>query len=160
MLRTLGACGKEPTCQHRRCKRCGINSRVERIPWRKTQQPLQYSCRENPMDRGAWPAMVLAVAKTQTWLKRFSTRIPLKWRLIQLSGVLWDLKPVSFLLLQSFLSFFFNFLKVLAVVKYTNKTYHLMICKHIVQQCLYIHCCATNLQKFFILQNQNIKPIK
>ena len=56
--------------------------------------------------------------------------------------------------------FFFNFLKVLAVVKYTNKTYHLMICKHIVQQCLYIHCCATNLLKFFILQNQNIKPIK
>ena len=45
----------------------------------------------------------------------------------------------------------FNFLKVLTVVKYTNKTYHLIICKHTVQPCLYIHCCATNLQKFFHL---------
>ena len=27
---------------------------------------LQYSCRENPMDRGAWWAMVLGVTKNQT----------------------------------------------------------------------------------------------
>ena len=25
--------------------------------------PLQYSCLENPMDRGAWPATVLGIAK-------------------------------------------------------------------------------------------------
>ena len=28
--------------------------------------PLQYSCLENLMDRGAWRAIVLAVAKSQT----------------------------------------------------------------------------------------------
>ena len=34
---------------------------------------LQYSCLENPRDRGAWWATVLRVAKSQTQLKRFST---------------------------------------------------------------------------------------
>ena len=28
--------------------------------------PLQYSCLENPMDRGAWQATVYGVAKSQT----------------------------------------------------------------------------------------------
>ena len=31
--------------------------------------PLQYSCLENPMDRGAWRATVHGVAKSRTWLK-------------------------------------------------------------------------------------------
>ena len=31
--------------------------------------PLQYSCLENPMDRGAWWATVHAVTKSQTQLK-------------------------------------------------------------------------------------------
>ena len=31
--------------------------------------PLQYSCLENPMDRGAWPAMVHRVTRSQTRLK-------------------------------------------------------------------------------------------
>ena len=35
--------------------------------------PLQYSCLENPMDRGAWWAIVHGVAKSQTRLKRLST---------------------------------------------------------------------------------------
>ena len=35
--------------------------------------PLQYSCLENPMDRGAWQAMVHRVAKSWTWLKQLST---------------------------------------------------------------------------------------
>ena len=30
--------------------------------------PLQYSCLENPMDRGAWQATVHGVAKRRTWL--------------------------------------------------------------------------------------------
>ena len=29
---------------------------------------LQYSCLENPMDRGAWQAAVHWAAKNQTWL--------------------------------------------------------------------------------------------
>ena len=34
--------------------------------------PLQYSCLENPMDRGAWRAIVYRVPKSQTGLKRLS----------------------------------------------------------------------------------------
>ena len=37
--------------------------------------PLQYSCLENPMDREAWKATVHRVAKSQTRLKRLSTRM-------------------------------------------------------------------------------------
>ena len=35
--------------------------------------PLQYSCLENPMDRGAWWAAVHSVTKSLTWLKQLST---------------------------------------------------------------------------------------
>ena len=35
-------------------------------------KPLQYSCLENSMDRGAWQGMVHRVAKSQTWLKQLS----------------------------------------------------------------------------------------
>ena len=34
--------------------------------------PLQYSCLENPMDRGAWRATVHRVAKSRTRLKRLT----------------------------------------------------------------------------------------
>ena len=39
-----------------------------RSPGRGQGNPLQYSCLENPMDRGAWQATVHGVAKGQTWL--------------------------------------------------------------------------------------------
>ena len=35
--------------------------------------PLQYSCLENPMDRGAWQATVHRVTQSQTQLKQIST---------------------------------------------------------------------------------------
>ena len=35
--------------------------------------PLQYSCLENPMDRGAWWAAVNGVAKSQTPLSDFTS---------------------------------------------------------------------------------------
>ena len=34
--------------------------------------PLQYSCLENPMDRGAWRATVQWIAKSRMQLKRLS----------------------------------------------------------------------------------------
>ena len=37
--------------------------------------PLQYSCLENPMDRGAWWATVLMVAKSQTRLSNLAQHI-------------------------------------------------------------------------------------
>ena len=39
-----------------------------RSPGGGHSKPLQYSCLENPMDRGAWWAMVHWVAKSQTGL--------------------------------------------------------------------------------------------
>ena len=39
-----------------------------RSPGRGNGNPLQYSCQDNPMDRGAWWATVHGVAKRQTCL--------------------------------------------------------------------------------------------
>ena len=35
--------------------------------------PLQYSCLENPRDRGAWWAAIYGVTQSQTQLKRLSS---------------------------------------------------------------------------------------
>ena len=43
-----------------------------RSPGEGHGNPLQYSCLENPMDRGAWWATVHWVAKSRTWLKQLS----------------------------------------------------------------------------------------
>ena len=37
-------------------------------PLERNGNPLQSSCLENPMDRGAWWATVCGVAKSRTWL--------------------------------------------------------------------------------------------
>ena len=67
-----GTSGKEPACQCRRHKRLGFHLRVWKIPWRRAWQPLQNSCLENPMDRGAWWATVHGVAKSRTRLSDFT----------------------------------------------------------------------------------------
>ena len=41
--------------------------------------PLQYSCLENPMDRGAWWATVHGVTQSQAWLKRSNPLKLEKW---------------------------------------------------------------------------------
>ena len=41
-----------------------------RSPGEGNGSPLQYSCPENPMDRGAWRAAVRSVAQGWTRLKR------------------------------------------------------------------------------------------
>ena len=46
-----------------------------RSPGGGHDNPLQYFCLENPMDRGAWWATVHKVAKSQTQLKRLTTQI-------------------------------------------------------------------------------------
>ena len=53
--------GKESTCQ---CRRHGFDPWVGKIPWRRKWQPLQYTCLENPMDRGASQARVHGVTNT------------------------------------------------------------------------------------------------
>ena len=63
----IGAGGKEPTCQCRR-QRCEFDPGLGRSFGGVHGSPLQYSCLENPMDRGAWWATVLRVARSQKWL--------------------------------------------------------------------------------------------
>ena len=43
-----------------------------RFPGKGHGNPLQYSCLENPMDRGAWWVTVLGVTQSRTQLKRLS----------------------------------------------------------------------------------------
>ena len=43
-----------------------VQSLVQEDPLEKEMVTLQYSCLENPMDRGAWWATVGGVAKSQT----------------------------------------------------------------------------------------------
>ena len=43
-----------------------------RSPGEGTGNPFQYSCLENPIDRGAWRAMVRGVTKSWTQLKQLS----------------------------------------------------------------------------------------
>ena len=47
----------------------------ERLPGEGNGSSLQYSCLENPMDRGAWQAIVHGITKSWTQLKRLSTQL-------------------------------------------------------------------------------------
>ena len=68
-----GAGGKEPSCQCRRHRDVTSISRSGRSTGGGHDSPLQYSCLENPMDRGAWWATVHRVTKSWTGLKQLST---------------------------------------------------------------------------------------
>ena len=62
-----------------------------RYPREGNDRLLQYSCWENPMDRGAWRATVHGVAKSQTWLS--------DWAEVQWQSVrpLSDVKEIQWL---------------------------------------------------------------
>ena len=46
----------------------GLILGLGRSPWRRDGNQLQYSCLENPVQRGGWWATVHEVAKSWTWL--------------------------------------------------------------------------------------------
>ena len=60
-----GASGKEPACQ---CKRRGFEPWVKKIV-RGHGNPLQYSCLEKPLGRGAWQVTGYRIAQSWTRLK-------------------------------------------------------------------------------------------
>ena len=60
--------GKESSCQCRSQRRFRFNPGLGRSPGGGNGNPLQYSCLENPMDRGAWWTVVHGVAKSQKQL--------------------------------------------------------------------------------------------
>ena len=67
-----GTSGKEPTCPCRRCKRWGFDPGSGRSPRVGRGNLFQYSCLENPMDRGAWQTTVQRVSKSRIQLKQLS----------------------------------------------------------------------------------------
>ena len=64
--------GKESTCQCRSVRDAGLIPGLGRSPGGEHGNPLQYSCLENSMDRGAWCITVHRVAKSRIWLKWLS----------------------------------------------------------------------------------------
>ena len=65
-----GASGKEPPAKEgRRHKRYGLSPGWERSTGGGYGYPLQYSCPENPMDRGIWQSIDQWVAKSWRQLK-------------------------------------------------------------------------------------------
>ena len=54
----------------------GLISGLGRFPGGRNGNPLQYSCLNNPLDRGAWWAIVHGVTESQTQL---STNHSLDW---------------------------------------------------------------------------------
>ena len=56
----------ELACHCRKHNRCRFNPWVKKIPWRRHGNPLQYSCLENPMDKGDWWAIAHRATKSQS----------------------------------------------------------------------------------------------
>ena len=68
-----------------------------RSPRKGNGNPLQYSCLENSMDRGAWWATAHGVTQSQTWLKQLGTlgaHTFTKWK--------WESFPSKTLLIMRF----------------------------------------------------------
>ena len=59
----MGSDSKEPACN---AGDPGLIPGLGRSPGGGNGNPLQYSCLENPVDRGAWQTTVRGVAKSQT----------------------------------------------------------------------------------------------
>ena len=64
-----GSAGKESACK---AGDVGLIHGSGRSPGEGNSNPLQYSCLENPVDKGACQATVYRVPKSQTRLKQFS----------------------------------------------------------------------------------------
>ena len=56
---------KNPPANAGRHKRRRFSPWVGKVPWRRAHNPLQY-CLENPMDRGAWWAIIHGFAELDT----------------------------------------------------------------------------------------------
>ena len=59
----------------------GLIPGLGRSPGEGNGNPLQYSCLENPVDRGAWRATVHGVAKSRTRLSDFTFTFFHFWRI-------------------------------------------------------------------------------
>ena len=65
-----GTSGKEPPANARNRRNAGLIPGLGRSPGGGHGTPLQYSCLENPMDRGAWRLQSIG-SQSWTWLSDF-----------------------------------------------------------------------------------------
>ena len=77
--------GKEPACNSGDVKDVGSIPASGRSPGEGNGNPPQHSCLENPMDRGAWRAIVRGVTKGQTGLSKpqQTTRLEHEWTMFE-----------------------------------------------------------------------------
>ena len=60
-----GSVGKESACSEGNAEDTGLIPGSGRCPEGRSGNQFQYSCLENPMDRGAWRVTVSGVSKSQ-----------------------------------------------------------------------------------------------
>ena len=68
----VGLVVKNPPANEEDIGDAGLIPILGRSPGEGNGNLFQYSCLENPMDRGAWQAMVHSIAKSRTRLKQLS----------------------------------------------------------------------------------------
>ena len=99
-----GSDSKEPACN---VGDAGSIPGSGRSPGERNGNPLQYSCLENPMDGGAWQAIVHRVTKSRTWLRDFTFFLSRSYS--EILGSLWVLLFICDRQYQSSISFGTNY---------------------------------------------------
>ena len=67
--------GKESACWCTRCKRCGFDPWVGKIPWNRKRQPTPIFLPGNFYGQRSWRAAVHGVPKSWTWLSIVRQRV-------------------------------------------------------------------------------------
>ena len=100
-----------------------------RSPGGAHSNSLQYSCLENPMDRGAWQATAHRVSKSQTKLKWFSTHTCSIYLLIPSPNLSCPSPVVTISLFSMFVSLclFWNKFICIFLSESTYKQYYIFV---------------------------------
>ena len=102
-------------------RRQSFNTMSGRPPEEGNGYPLQYSCLENPMHRGAWRATVHRITKSQTQLSDWTTTLtqlfstPGDLKLLKLS---WLIIPFQSLLITPYIYSSFEFTKLFDIIAF------------------------------------------
>ena len=97
--------------------------------------PLQQWCLGNPMDRGAWRAIVHGVAKSWTWLKWLSTHRCMHMCVCEYASV-WGAECVSVCVCACV------FLNVCVLCEYIGVCTYVFICVMCISVCVCVCVCA------------------